>query len=92
MFPDFLQYVPDEWAGGLRADRSFFYAVLQTLAPEYVNALLQECRELREQRKAKVNLGANLTTIQAQFLLPLLQGPFKSEGKSLVLLLICLFC
>jgi hypothetical protein len=82
MFPDFLKYVPDEWRGGPRADRSFFYTVLQTLAPDYVNALLQECRELRDQRKVKASLGANLTSIQAQFLGPLLQGPFNSDCKS----------
>ena len=81
MFPDFLKYVPDEWRGGPRADRSFFYTVLQTLAPEYVSALLQECRELRDQRKVKASLGANLTSIQAQFLGPLLQGPFNSDCK-----------
>ena len=83
MFPDFLKYVPDEWAGGPRADRSFFYTVLQTLAPEYINALLEECRELRAQRKVKASLGADLTNIQAQFLGPLLQGPFVSDCKCL---------
>ena len=81
-FPDFRTYIPDEWEGGIRGDRPFFYTILQTIAPEYVSALINQCSELRAQRKSKAQLGTNLTSIQPHFINPLLEGNFVSRGKS----------
>ena len=39
--PGFLLHMPDEWRQDLKkAERSFFWAVLTTLAPEFVEQLV----------------------------------------------------
>ena len=48
--PTFLDYVPDEWKA-TRLDRGYFWAVLSTLAPSYVTALVEDCRKQRNQNK-----------------------------------------
>ena len=51
--PEFSSYIPDEWTlANKKADRSFFWGILSTLKPDYVEQLLANCRKLRsEQRK-----------------------------------------
>ena len=45
----FLKFMPDEWEGGKRVDRTFFWHVLTTLQPEYVDALIEDCRKQRRE-------------------------------------------
>ena len=39
--------MPDEWNGGSKTERNFFWGVLVTLAPEYAEQLVLDCREQR---------------------------------------------
>ena len=39
--------MPDEWSGNSKTERTFFWDVLVTLAPEYVEALIKDCRRQR---------------------------------------------
>ena len=37
--------MPDEWNGGAKTERPYFYQILITLAPEYVESLINDCRQ-----------------------------------------------
>ena len=43
--PGFLDHMPDEWTGNSKTERPFFWSVLITLAPDYVEQLIIDCRE-----------------------------------------------
>ena len=45
--PQFQEHMPDEWNGSSKTERTFFWAVLTTLAPEYTEQLVLDCREQR---------------------------------------------
>ena len=46
--PGFLDHIPEEWrADAKKVERSFFWAVLTTLAPEYVEELVLDVRKQR---------------------------------------------
>jgi len=48
--PDFASYIPDSWSADSKLlERPFFYGVLVSLAPDYVQALIKDCREQRAQ-------------------------------------------
>ena len=43
--PGFTQHIPEEWmADSKKAERTFFWAVLMTLAPEFVEELILDVR------------------------------------------------
>ena len=46
--PDFLAHMPDEWKDGKRVDRTFFWTVMITLQPAFVDALVEDCRQQRK--------------------------------------------
>ena len=47
--PGFLSYMPDTWGPDSKLlERPFFYGVLITLAPVFVQELIKECREKRQ--------------------------------------------
>ena len=39
--------MPEDWKGDSKTERGFFYSVLITLAPEYVDELIKDCRRQR---------------------------------------------
>ena len=42
---NFLDYMPDEWSvKQSKVERSYFWAILISLAEEYVEALIKNCR------------------------------------------------
>jgi hypothetical protein len=53
--PEFLSFMPNEWTGGKKADRNYFWGVLTALAEEYVVALLEDVRHIRYLRKASAS-------------------------------------
>jgi len=54
--PDFQKFMPDSWNGDKRTDRTFFWGILATLAPEYVTHLIKEVeRKRHEDRLAKIH-------------------------------------
>ena len=41
----FANFMPPDWTGeNTKTERGFFWGVLSTLAPEYVEALIKDCR------------------------------------------------
>ena len=44
---NFRAYMPDEWNGNSKTERTFFWDILTTLAPEYVEELVKDCRRQR---------------------------------------------
>ena len=46
--PDFRNYIPDSWGPESKMlERPFFYGVLVTLAPYFVQELVKACRQMR---------------------------------------------
>ena len=43
-FPGFISHMPSEWKEGVGADRAYFFAILATLAPDYLVNLIEDCR------------------------------------------------
>ena len=50
--PGVSDHVPDEWDGGHRVDRKFFWGILTSLHPEYVQHLIKGSREARNAHRA----------------------------------------
>ena len=48
---DFMKYMPDNFKGDHKTDRSFFWGVFYSLNPAFVEELVEDCRL---QRKPKV--------------------------------------
>ena len=44
MIKDFLKYVPDDWRSDHKVERKFFYGILTTLAPMFVQTVVNEAR------------------------------------------------
>ncbi len=42
--PNFRAHMPDEWNGNSKTERTFFYAILVTLAPGYAEQVILDCR------------------------------------------------
>ena len=43
-----LDYFPDEWTDSRKVNREFFFAIICTLAGDWITALIREIREQRE--------------------------------------------
>ena len=43
LLPDFRHYMPDQYTGTSKTERTFFWDVLCSLAPEYVEELIKDC-------------------------------------------------
>ena len=44
LLQNFRAHMPDDWTGNNKTERTFFWDVLVTLAPEYVEELVLDCR------------------------------------------------
>ena len=49
--PGLQDWFPDEWRGAKRVDRKFFWAILTTEHPRYVEALIRGAQNARAERK-----------------------------------------
>ena len=47
MHPDFKKYLPDTWTAEKKTERDFFWTILVTLKADYVERLVNECRQAR---------------------------------------------
>ena len=47
----FLARMPDDWTTTRKVERRYFWAVLSTLAPKFVEQMIWECRILREEAR-----------------------------------------
>ena len=78
--PQFLQYLPDQWSANAKIlDRVFFYGVLTTLAPDFVDKLIKDCRLKRSQAKKKPPAERNLQGVPMKMIDMLLAEPWVSS-------------
>ena len=80
--PDFLSYMPDTWGPTSKLlERPFFYGVLVSLAPDFVTALIKDCRDKRRQANnlAKAQKPLAGVDIHPDWLKDLLDEPFTSS-------------
>ena len=57
--------MPDDWTGSSKTERTFFWDVLVTLAPEYVEELVLDCRRQRmtaAQQRVNAPRAINVTS------------------------------
>ena len=49
LIPGFAKYMPQEWieSEGKKADRSYFWDIMNTMQPEYVKAVIMDVTEQR---------------------------------------------
>ena len=80
-FPLFFQYMPDEYDGGRRVDRGFFWGVLGTLEPEFVRHLVDEARRQRQVHRAARAVPPTLINVAPGWLGELLGGHYDPPGK-----------
>ena len=77
---DFSKYMPDEWNCAKKVERKFFWDVLSTLSYEYVDQLIEECRELRNSARDKKMIKVkNTINITHDWATLFLAGSFKSS-------------
>jgi hypothetical protein len=80
--PGFMDFIPDEWDGGIRTDRDYFWSIVFHLAEGFTVGLIQDCTEQRAARLKQKAVGPNLTMIRPEFLELLAEFPFSSKGTS----------
>jgi hypothetical protein len=61
-------------------DRKFFYGIIYKLAPEWLEALIKDCRKLRSLRKKK-SKKTKIEGILPFFMDMLLDEPFESNSR-----------
>ena len=73
----FGRYIPDDWTADKKTERNFFWSILITIAPEFVEQIVTDCRTQRYQRRQdNVREPTNLQ-ISAQWAGWLLAEPFQ---------------
>ena len=87
--PRFNEYIPDDWSLEhiKRIERAFFFGVLITLAPEYVEHLVIDIRAQRINQQANRIIRPQAIGVAPEWVTHLLSQPFIS-GKLLHLLLL----
>jgi hypothetical protein len=80
--PGFIDYIPDEWVDGHRADREYFWSILFNVNGAFTRSLIEDCQEQRLSRASIKKVGPNLTEILPDFLEMLVNIPFNTRGKS----------
>ena len=86
--PGFVDHMPDDWIGDgkgprKRRERQYFWAILVTQAPQYVEELIKDCRQQRmQQQQNRINRPQALA-VAANWVEPLLSQPFI-PGKQFI--------
>ena len=80
--PEFGLYMPDDWTSTEKTERRYFYGILCTLAPDFVEDSISGARHdrdnyhrLREQPEEQVDMSQDWGEM-------LLEEPFESTSKS----------
>ena len=76
---DMPKYMPSEWDASDRTERRFFYGVLCTLAPTFVQSIVNEARQLRHQHRLSMAVPQRQMMISARWAEALLREPFTSS-------------
>lgn len=82
--PGFVDYMPDEYEGGRRVDRTFFWGVLGTLNAEFVQHLVAQARTQRNAHRVQNAVPPTLINVAPQWLPELLGGVMPAPGKYLL--------
>ena len=81
MHHSFKHYLPDHWSpSNHQVDRGFFFAILGSVCPEYVNGLISDCRIQRKLRRQQPKAAQSIKSINPMMLRMLLKHDFVS-GK-----------
>jgi hypothetical protein len=80
--PGFMDFIPDEWAGGIRADREYFWVIVFKLDENFTKSLIEDCAQQRHERSKMKAVGPNFTQILPEFLALLSEHQFHTKGKS----------
>ena len=77
--PDFVAYMPSEFSAvNKKTERNFFWAILATLASEFCEQLIIDCREQRLRAAQERDLAPRAINIAPNWVGPLLAQPFVS--------------
>ena len=77
----FQAHMPDEWRGDNKTERPFFYAVLASLAPDYVQELIKDCRLQRMEAAANRATLPRQINIAPEWAQALMEQPFVSNAR-----------
>ena len=73
--------MPDDWRGDNKTERPFFYAVLASLAPDYVQELIKDCRLQRMEAAANRATLPRQINIAPEWAQALMEQPFVSNAR-----------
>ena len=76
----FLRYMPDGWAGTDKIERKFFFGVLTSIAPMFIQTVINQARQMRYDHKLDRQMPTNQMQISEKWADMLLSQPFYS-GK-----------
>ena len=77
----FLDYIPDQWTEPGKVQRSFYWEILSTLAPEWVMSMVKQSDDMRAQNKhGRKQVKKNIFPLDEDMCTMFLQGDFVS-GK-----------
>lgn len=80
--PGFLDWMPDEWHRAKRVDRKFFWAILQTEHPTYVEHLIRGAQNARALHKQQQLVQPTYIQPTPEWMSELLKtAGFVSTGK-----------
>ena len=80
LVPLFSEYIPNEWANGKGADRTFFWAILVHLEVDYVHALISDVKQQRTiRRQEQLQQVPRSIQIADEWVERLLEGQFVSS-------------
>jgi hypothetical protein len=78
--PDFLRYLPDEWGPEYhKTERDFFFAILTTLCPGFMESLISDCYAQRRSLKLDKETGPNYLQIAPEVAEALLSEDYTSS-------------
>ena len=89
---DFPNYMPDHWKPiNNKVDRKFFYKILNTICPHYVNNLVEDCQKQRKEARNKPKVESSLRKIPSHMLKMLLKHDYVPSKYTVAAALIRIF-
>lgn len=80
--PGMRDWIPDEWQSPKKIDRKFFWAILTTEHPQYVEALIRGAQNARAERKKQQLVQPTFIQPTPEWIQMLLdQAGFHQSGK-----------
>jgi hypothetical protein len=80
--PKVVKYLPADWTReGKTVDRTFFWAIVSTLAPVFTRELIEDIRLQRAQRRVLPAPQQGINDIPMEIIDELLQHPYVSNAR-----------